>query len=241
MRPVLLAAALTGTIAAAGCRPDTPNDESQPIDASISDLPLMSFPARTAERGVFAVFLSGDGGWAELDRGVARVMVDSQIPVVGWNSGSYFWERRTPEDVAADLDRVIRQFTGEWGIDRVVLVGYSRGADVLPFAANLLPPDLRARVPLLVLISPETHAGFQFHLIDLVRDVRRPTDRPVPPELDRLGWTRVLCLYGTEEKDTACPTLPDSIGVAVPIEGGHHLGGHYRDVGERIVREIGRR
>lgn len=237
MRHGLFAAACAGALALTGCPAERAND-ARPPGTSVRGLPLILLPVRHAERGVLAVFLSGDGGWVAVDREVSRILVDSGIPVVGWNSGTYFWNRRTPEEVAADLARVIRRYTAEWGIDRVVLAGYSRGADVLPFAANLLPTDLKARVPLLVLVSPETHTGFEFHLIDLFRDVRRPTDRPMLPELERLGWTGVLCFYGTEEKDTACPTLPDSIGTAVPVEGGHHLGGHYREVGERIVRTI---
>ncbi len=209
------------------------------VEVAVHDLPLVLHPPTgRARHGVFAVVLSGDGGWAGLDREVAAVLVDSGVPVVGWNSLSYFWEARTPQGVAADLDRVIRHFADAWRIDRVALVGYSRGADVLPFAANLLPPDLRSRIALIALISPETHAGFQFHAIDLVRDVRRPTDRDVAPEIERLGWTRVLCFYGTDETDTGCRALPRSAGTVVPITGGHHLGGQYREIGDRIVGAV---
>ena len=209
-----------------------------PLDAPIRDLPLVALPShRPTDRPELAVILSGDGGWVGLDRQVARVLVDSGIPVVGWSSLDYFWRPRTPEVLAADLARVIRHYAAAWHKTRIVLVGYSRGADVLPFAANRLPPDLHDRVTLIALLAPEDHAGFHFRPTDLIRDTRRAGDRPLRPELERLGATPLLCFYGDEETDTACTALPAGVGTAIRLTGGHHLGGGYADIGARIVRE----
>ena len=43
---------------------------------------------------------------------------------------------------AGDLARIIRHYLQAWNKKRVVLIGYSLGADVLPFLANRLPEDV---------------------------------------------------------------------------------------------------
>ncbi len=43
----------------------------------------------------FAVILSGDGGWAGLDKKVAAALAAQGIDVVGIDSLRYFWSERT--------------------------------------------------------------------------------------------------------------------------------------------------
>ena len=45
----------------------------------------------------FAIVMSGDGGWAGLDKDVAQALSAHGIPVVGLDSLRYFWSPRTPE------------------------------------------------------------------------------------------------------------------------------------------------
>jgi type IV secretory pathway VirJ component len=75
---------------------------------SLKDLPLTEVPVNgTGNDDVFAVLLSGDGGWAGLDQQVARSLSQRGIPVVGWDTLRYFWTARTPEGVAHDLERTL--------------------------------------------------------------------------------------------------------------------------------------
>ncbi len=87
----------------------------------------------------FAIIMSGDGGWAGLDQDVAAALSAKGIPVVGLDSLRYFWTARTPEGLAADTDRLIRYYAPHFGKQRVLLIGYSQGADVLPFAVTGCP------------------------------------------------------------------------------------------------------
>src|ERR1700733_6948809 len=77
---------------------------------TLQDLPLVEVPQIKAGAGnadVFAVLLSGDGGWAGIDKQVARSLAQRGIPVVGWDSLRYFWSPRTPAGLARDLDRTV--------------------------------------------------------------------------------------------------------------------------------------
>src|SRR5439155_15355406 len=110
-----------------------------PPPASLADLPLVEVRAKVAGP-TFAVLLSGDGGWAGLDKKVAAALAEKGIDVVGLDSLRYFWTERTPQALADDLDRIVRYYAAQWRRTSVVLIGYSQGADVLPFALNRLPP-----------------------------------------------------------------------------------------------------
>ncbi|HEX5580167.1 MAG TPA: AcvB/VirJ family lysyl-phosphatidylglycerol hydrolase, partial [Gemmatimonadaceae bacterium] len=51
----------------------------------------------------------------------------------------------------------------------------------------------------------------------------------------RLHGTPMLCVFGTGEKDSACPAVPAGLVHRVALEGGHHLGGDYRGLGVLIL------
>ncbi|HEY6008381.1 MAG TPA: AcvB/VirJ family lysyl-phosphatidylglycerol hydrolase, partial [Geobacteraceae bacterium] len=64
--------------------------------------------------------------------------------------------------------------------------------------------------------------------------------RPVLPELLKLRGDKVLCLYGDDEADSLCRTLPAEAGKRIPLPGGHHLGGDYGALADRILEELGK-
>ncbi|WP_201756157.1 virulence factor family protein [Corallococcus silvisoli] len=210
-------------------------------DASVEGLPLVEVPATSAPQSdTLALIVTGDGGWASLDQSVAESLAGQGIPVVGFNSLRYFWKRRTPEETSADVARALRHFLASWGKQRVMLLGYSRGADVVPAIAARLPEDLRARVRLLVLLAPGKEAEFEVHVTDIFGGKGRPTNA-VLPDVKALKGTPVLCLYGDEElADSLCPALSDVPGArATMLKGGHHFDGDYAAIARLVMRELG--
>jgi type IV secretory pathway VirJ component len=227
----LALARLEGDAALASPRPSAP---------AVADLPLVEVPAAPGKGPAirtFAVMLSGDGGWAGLDREVAGALAAKGIPVVGWSSLDYFWQPRTPEKGARDLERVLRHYLSAWGRDRVILAGYSLGADVLPFFAGRLPPDLLARVDLVALLGPSRETAFEFHLSDWLGGRSGP-QLPVLPELRKLAGRPLLCLYGDEEDDSLCPLVHPPAGHSVAFHGAHHFGGGYQAVADRLLAAL---
>ncbi|MFE8597961.1 virulence factor family protein [Archangium violaceum] len=207
--------------------------------AAVGDLPLVEVPAAKPEGDTLALFVSGDGGWASVDQQVSASLVEQGIPVVGLNSLRYFWKRRTPEETSADVARVLRHYLTGWGLRRVVLVGYSRGADVVPAIAAGLPPDLRERVRGLALLAPGKEAGFEVHVTDLFGGASGAT-HPILPDIQSLGGMPVLCLYGDEElAESLCPTLSHVPGAhPVMLAGGHHFNGDYASIARVILQAL---
>jgi type IV secretory pathway VirJ component len=205
--------------------------------APVSDLPLVEVPAKGGAAGdTFAVILSGDGGWAGLDREVAGALSERGIPTVGFNSLQYFWKARTPDASARDLERILRHYAAAWNRPKVLLIGYSFGADVLPFLAARLPADLAQRVELIALLGPSKKADFEFHVTDWLGG--GDSGLPVLPEVQKLHGKPLLCLYGTDEDDSLCHDVRPPLGKSVAFAGGHHFGGGYAAVADQILREV---
>jgi len=52
----------------------------------------------------------------------------------------------TGSRIAADLERIIRSYSAAWKRPKVLLIGFSFGADALPFLYTRLPIDVRNQV-----------------------------------------------------------------------------------------------
>ena len=208
--------------------------------AEVADLPLVEVPAATAAAAGgeqrFAVLLTGDGGWAGIDQDVSAALAARGIPVVGWNSLKYYWPGRTPEVAAHDLERIVRRYAAAWRRPKVVLVGYSFGADVLPFLYTRLPADVQAGVASVNLLALSDTASFEFHVADWIPGADRG-ERPTVPELGRMGAVRVRCVYGAEESDSPCRSLHAPTLQAIELAGGHHFGGDYASLVRAILDE----
>jgi type IV secretory pathway VirJ component len=206
--------------------------------APADSLPLVRVPAAPGgDGGPMVLLLSGDGDWAAFDRDLASAIVAQGSPVLGLESRTYFSTARTPGETAVALERAVRAQLAEWRRESLVIIGYSRGADVAPFVLNRWPADLRALVRVAVLISASERASFVFHLEDLVRDVARPTDLATRPEVEKLHDISLVCVQGEDEPASFCEHPVPGMRVLM------HPGGHRvpSDAGTiaLIVRELG--
>jgi type IV secretory pathway VirJ component len=206
--------------------------------AALGDLPVIEVPADPGSPRVdeFALMMSGDGGWAGLDQGVAAALTARGIPVVGLDSLRYFWTARTPATIAADTDRLIRYYAAHLGRSRVLLIGYSQGADVLPFAVNGLPAETRSLVSLVAVLGISAHALFEFHLSNWLGDDQ--SGPPTLPELRGLGGLPLLCVYGADEDDSPCLQLDAARATVVKLAGGHHFDGDYPGLARTILDAV---
>lgn len=203
----------------------------------VEDLPLVEVPAPGASApggGMMAVVMSGDGGWVGVSRSVAGALARQGIPTVGWNSLRYYRTPRTPQEAAEDLQRVVDTYGAAWGRPRVLLVGYSFGADALPFLVSRLPADVRGRVAGIAVVAMGRDAAFEFHFRDWIS--RETTQFRVVPEVRGLGRVPLLCVYGARDRETkvACPLLRDTGARVVRLPGGHY----FRDAQGRVNRAV---
>jgi type IV secretory pathway VirJ component len=207
---------------------------SAPTD--LRDLPIVEVPPADAQLpDAFGVLLSGDGGWAGIDKELSAKLAARGLPIVGIDSLRYFWSERTPEGTAADLDRVIRRYQSAWQRKRVVLIGYSQGADVLPFIVNRLPASTRASLVSAVALSLSTSATFEFHVSNWIG---ASGDRPTLPEMLPLANGPMVCVYGTDDQEALCPQLDPNAFRVIALPGTHHFNGDYERLSTIILETL---
>ncbi|MGF9693416.1 AcvB/VirJ family lysyl-phosphatidylglycerol hydrolase [Rhizobium sp. 0TCS1.26] len=212
------------------------------MDAAGSDDATLGLPLTILEAApkldTMAIVYSGDGGWRDIDSEVAAALQADGVPVVGVDALRYFWSRKTPDETAADLSRIIRTYRKQWNVSHVVLIGYSFGADILPSTFNRLPPADRSKVSLLSLLALSHVADFEISVSGWLGgqgdgDGGDPTEalQSIDPKL-------VQCVYGTEDDDEACKGLAARGVEIIGIEGGHHFDEDYEKLAGYILKGL---
>lgn len=217
-----------------------------PPATSLGDLPLVEIPARgqgpgnAAKAGTLAVFVSGDGGWRDIDKRIAEELAAQGVAVVGIDALRYFWGRKSPETVARDIERIIATYGQRWQVRRVALLGFSLGADALPLAWSHLGPATRDQVRLVALMGLGTTADLEVSVTGLL-GIASAQAVDARPALRTLPASRVLCFFGTDEKaagESGC-LLPELAGATlVERPGGHHLNRDYGPVAKAILARL---
>jgi type IV secretory pathway VirJ component len=201
------------------------------------DLPLVEVAASGAPRDFLALHITGDGGWGLTDRRLGETLARDGIPVVGLNSLHYFWKARTPAGAAADVAKVLRYYLAKDGKRQIVLIGYSFGADVLPFIASRLPEDLRQRVALIALLGLSARADFRFRLQNWL-GICGADALPVKPEMEKLRGMKILCFGGRKDEGSICDDLPPGLVTSIDLKGGHRVGADFGAIADEILRAL---
>jgi len=227
--------ALTGSLAATALLAQSAGASVGP---RVDDLPLVEVRA-TNHTGTLAVFLSGDGGWADIDKKIGEVLAQHGIDVIGFDDRTYLrGQQRTPDATGADVARAASAYLARWADQRLVLLGYSRGADLLPFVATRLPPPLRVRLTLVAMLAIQERASFRYRFSDLWATHSRPSDIPIRPELEKLRGTNMLCVYGRDEEESLCRTVDTTLVHPEARPGKHHFDGDYRAIASLILTRL---
>jgi type IV secretory pathway VirJ component len=208
----------------------------------VGGLPLVEIPASGVPRASsdqFAIIMTGDGGWAGIDQSLAASLAAKGVSVVGWNSLQYYWTKRTPEEASKDLGRIIGHYRTAWKKDKVTLIGYSFGADALPFLFNRLDSVTCRSVDGLIFLGLSPSAEFHFHATGWLGGVSKDA-LPTLPEIRKIKNLPMLYFYGTEEKETVVKEIDRNLVRLIPMEGGHHFGGKYSVIADSVLSAMGR-
>lgn len=186
-----------------------------------ADLPAKG-PAATARQDVAAVIFSGDMGFnIGMAPKIAARLAAAGISVTGVNSLVHFRTRRTPAEVRAYIEDAMHHARATMGARRLILIGQSYGADMLPVGLAALPQAERDRIALVALVVPTDTLYFRISPAEMFE--WSTPDADALPTARMLNWVPVLCLRGAAETRSLCPLLrtPNVEHVALP--GGHLL------------------
>ena len=221
-------------------RGSLPCSEAAARSDALEGLPLTELPA--ARPGpAMAVIYSGDGGWRDIDKQIGELLAQKGMPVIGVDSLRYFWHEKGAAEIASDLSQIIRHYSAVWKTEKIVLIGYSFGAGILPFAFNRLPEGDRTRVIQISLLGLAPRAEFEVKLSGWFGGEPGRGAPLVLPEILRQNLGLFQCFYGAEEEYTLCraPQLADA--EIIRTAGGHHFDGDYTALADKILAGAERR
>ncbi|MDB5013042.1 MAG: hypothetical protein JWQ25_1244 [Daejeonella sp.] len=180
------------------------------------------------------VMLSGDGGWQEFNDKLAMHFSRRRFNTIGFNSRSYFWNKRTPEETTSDIVYAIVKYNKNWKADRIILCGYSFGADVMPFIYNRLPKAIKDKVVAIQLLSPFLSTDFDVHMGDILGTGVDNRDYKVGEEIRKIVDIPIYCFYGKDEYPKSLEDLKQK-NFSITILPGDH---HYKDAFVQIVNSL---
>ncbi|TDF78205.1 virulence factor family protein [Pseudomonas sp. H9] len=204
-------------------------------EGNAMSIPVVEVPAGQTTDTV-TLFLSGDGGWRDLDRDVAGEMAKLGYPVVGIDTLRYYWQHKTPEQSAIDLSELMQHYRQKWGTKRFVLTGYSFGADVLPAIYNRLPAEDQKRIDAVILLAFARSGSFEIEVEGWLGNAGK--EAPTGPEMAKLPAAKVVCIYGEEEADESGCTDHTAVGERLKLPGGHHFDENYPALAKRLISDI---
>jgi type IV secretory pathway VirJ component len=206
--------------------------------SGIADLPLAEVPSAAGCPKGYAILYSGDGGWRDLDRSLADILASRGMSVVGVDVLRYFWNEKAPDAATHDLVRIMQHYQQRWQCGKVVLIGFSFGADILPFLVSRLPADLKSQVALITLLSPERSTAFEIQVNGWLGG-KPKAGVQIGPEMKKLAGIKVQCIYGQNEGDGSLCTDSSAGPLTVLAKsGGHHFDQNYGELANDILAAV---
>jgi type IV secretory pathway VirJ component len=165
--------------------------------------------------------ITGDGGMVRFDLKMLKEYQNNGFSYIGLNSLKYFITGKTPEKVARDITPVIKHYAEEWDKETIMLVGFSFGAEIIPFLYNRLSEEMIQEVKLVVLLTPAKTSQFRIRLRDMIGVDKKKEPYDVADETSKIKSTRVLAVYGKEEKPSLKKTITQPNLKILLVKGGH--------------------
>jgi len=167
------------------------------------------------------ILFSGDGGWLDFEDQLGTGFAAEGFETIGFNSRSYFWTERTPQQTADDVMQLISKYSSLYKTNRIYLCGYSFGADVVPFIYNRLIPSMKNKVVAIALLSPFASSDFMVHTSDLLNIAGDNKPYKVQPEVEAIKIP-VFCFYGDRENPKPLDSVQKRNFSLRILPGDHH-------------------
>lgn len=181
-------------------------------------------------------YLSGDGGFNKFSNALCENLNHRGYDVIALNCREYFWHKRTPASAAIDIANFLTQKFNGRPNQQLVLIGYSFGADVLPFIVTLLPNTIRGKISTLCLMASSGSTDFEIHWTDILGGHSK-RNNDVITELNKLTSEKVIIISASDDKELDYNRIVIKYK-QVELPGGHHFDGDTNEITQAIVNNI---
>ncbi|MEO7119928.1 MAG: AcvB/VirJ family lysyl-phosphatidylglycerol hydrolase [Ginsengibacter sp.] len=182
-------------------------------------------------------YLSGDGGLNNFSTTLCESLSKKGYDVIALNSKSYFWDRKTPEQTTTDITSCLNSKLQGRKNQQIVLIGYSFGADVVPFILNRLPKNLDDKIIVSYLMASSGSTDFEIHWEDIFGgNAKRSMD--VVTELNKLGDDKIVLISGSGDHTLVLDKITLKKYTHEVLPGGHHFDGNINEIVSVILNNM---
>ena len=202
------------------------------------DLPLTIIPTAIKDTLPFAFVISGDGGWTSFDQSYGEKLAAKGIAIVGLDAQKYFWNPKTPEQTANDVMKAIEHYMQFWHKKSFILIGYSFGADIVPFVANRMPQAMKTSLKAVFSLSPDLKGDFEIHVTDMLSFGSSQDKFDVPGEIKIIKHLHPICIFGEQEESSTHILFSEAGAKIILLPGTHHYNNDFTGLAEAIIKSI---
>lgn len=195
-----------------------------------ADLPIDTLMSKDMSKPL-VFYISGDGGFNSFSTSFMKQWNNAGYPVVSLNARSYFFRAKQPDVAAKVIAGLLNHYMASWRRNSVILIGYSFGADVLPFIQTRLPQNIETKVNHTVLLSPSHTTDFEVHLF------YGHSGSNVPAEINKLN-NPTLLVYGNKESDVPVNEVRNPKVTSLVFSGDHHYDDNVSELVAQIVKRL---
>jgi type IV secretory pathway VirJ component len=199
------------------------------------NLPMKEWES-SAHTKPLVFYISGDGGLNRFSNELCTAINKEGFDVDAMDSKSYFWSQKTPARTAEDISDFLSKKIARRPNQQIVLIGYSFGADVLPFVLNRLPKNIADKIKVSFLMASSGSTDFVIHIADLFGSGKR-RGMDVLSEVNKISNQKIVILNSSDDKqlDPGKITIKHITEI---LPGGHHFDGDINEIVKAIVKYI---
>lgn len=199
------------------------------------DFAIKEWNAPTHEKPLL-FYISGDGGLNKFSTGLCDALNKDDFDVIALNSKTYFDDKKTPEQTTLDITNFLSKKLVGRKNQQVIFIGYSFGADVLPFVLNRLPKNFHYDVKTSFILASSGSTDFEIHWSDLFGgNTKRSMD--VVSEINKLQNKKIVIIDGSDDHHLDRNLIKIKYTYLI-LPGGHHFDGDIDEVVNELVTNM---
>ncbi|MDQ6901590.1 MAG: virulence factor [Bacteroidota bacterium] len=206
------------------------------FSAFAQNFPVKAWDAATHDKPLI-FYISGDGGLNNFSSGLCGALNKKGYDVCALNAKSYFYNKKTPEQTTNDIYNYLSQKLKGRSSQQIILIGYSFGADVLPFVLNRLPKKMLDQTRVSFLMASSGNTDFEIHWSDMFGgNAKRSMD--VVSEINKLDNAKIVIISASDDGylDVKKITLKKYTHEVLP--GGHHFDGDTDEIVKVMLNDM---
>lgn len=185
-----------------------------------------------------AVFWSGDMGMhVGFGSDLPERLAAAGVPVLAVSSPVVFGRGASPDEARGALAASLADAINRSGAQRVTLIGFSFGADIVAASVGRLDPRLRRRIAQVILVGPGE--GIHFHANPFgIYYLGAPEADPAAAAASLRGLPLSCIFASAEADDSLCCEPALAHGRLTEIADGHMMLAHREEVTRAVIAAV---